>query len=308
MKRSIIIAVMLVWLCSSGLVLAKSSFWAQTTAVKGDVYFQESGKSEKSVLTLGKVLHKGDIVAASEKSRASFLLSDGSILVVKPGTEIVLKKDRSDSDPSLVTVAKNLSKTLLSREGNNPMMKHLGGLRSSGKNIALSPNKTAVSVDSVKFVWLSKPLVKKYIFTLMGPDDMFIEETTENTEITVSPDKLVHGATYWWEIRDGAMKNSITSLGSGSFTTLDEKAEAEISTLTESIEKAYPLSAEEGDTTGLFLTYQIYREKGMNLNALMVLNKMIEVSPNNDELLRWKSELVSSMGIEDGDVQYLSAS
>ncbi len=308
MKRTILVIFVVMMVLSAGVLFGKPLFWAQATAVKGDVLYQETGKLDKTALTIGKVLHKGDRIAASEDARASFLLSDGSILVVKPGTEVVLDKDSSTADPSLATVAKNLSKTLLSREGDNPMMKHLGGLRSTGKNIALAPNRTAVKVDDIQFVWLSKPLVKRYAFILMGPDDMFYEETTSETVLNVKADKLVNGATYWWEVRDASMKNSITSLGSGSFTTLDAKSEQNIDSLKESIDKAYVSVPEEGDTTGLFLTYQIYRENGMNLDALLALDRIIEANPDNSELGHWRSELVSMMGLEDADIQHLAGS
>lgn len=286
---------------------AGSEFWAQTTFVRGDVSVVSSSSSDSETLKIGDVLHRGDRVTAGDEGRASFLLNDGSILTLSSGKQITLGEDSSSTNPTLAQVASNLTKTLLAREGDNPMLKHLGGLRAEGKNIALAPCETKVRKDTLTFAWIPKPLTKRYTFTLMGPDDMFLEETVRVTSIRIPSEKISSDTTYYWEVRDAAIRNSITSLGSGSFTTLDPATERKLQSLEKNIDDAFTGQAHENDLTPYFLRYQIYREMGLNLDALKILQEMINRDPDNSNLQRWKSELAEIMGLDEGDLTLLSS-
>lgn len=280
---------------------AKEKFWAQTTFVKGSVSVTCKGKEPVS-LKLGDILHRGDAVKTEKGSKASFLLHDGKIVVLQGGSDMTMGEVPKDGNPALVSVAKNLTKSLLAREGDNPMMKHLGGMRAYGKNIALAPNRTKVLLEDLKFIWLPSPPAKKYAFTLMGPDDMMWETTVPETTVEVPAEKLSPEATYYWEVRDAALRNSFTSLGSGSFTTLDQEESDKIQTLTASIRGAFQDVSPREDLTPTFLTYQIYREHGMNLYALIALQNMIDADPESEELLRWRRDLVRLMGLDIADI------
>ena len=300
-KRVALSAILLLFLSCP--VLPGEKFWAQATFVKGDVKVKPSGAASLSGLKLGDVLRKGDTVITGEKSKASFLVSDGSIKVVTEKSTVIMAPSRSEESASLRSVADNLSRSLLSREGNNPMLKHLGGLRGGGRNVALAPNKTRVRPDHIVLRWLPVPGVKKYSATLMGPDDNMIESSSETTSVNVPSENLFPGTTYYWEIRSSAEKDSVTALGSGSFTTLDRSEYEAVRSLEKSILSVITGNDQEKDASALFILYQVYREHGMNLDALGVLEKMNTLRGGEDqEILRLRKELCKELDVDEGSV------
>ena len=278
---------------------AKDVFWAQVTYLKGSATFTAAGSQQAQPLKRGAVLHSGDIVATGEASRVSFLLSSGAVMVVEPSSKVVLGRAAVHLDPNLKVVASNLSKTLLSREGDNPMLKHLGGLRGTERNLALAPCRTKVRCEGLQILWISRAGVAKYAVTLMGPDDGISEFAASETKVTVPASNLAPGGVYYWEVRDGAAKDTLSILGSGTFTTLDKKTEEEVKSMEKAIAAAYPAPGE--DSTPQFLSFQIYRERGMNLDALRLLGKMLASSPSDGELLRLRKDLCEEMGISESD-------
>ena len=284
--------------------MAGEKFWAQATFVKGDVKVKPSGATSLTELKLGEVLRKGDTVITADKSRASFLLSDGSIKVVPEKSTVVMAPTRSEGSASLKSVADNLSKSLLSREGNNPMLKHLGGLRGGGRNIALAPNKTKVKPEGLILLWSPVPGVAKYSATLMGPGDRMTESSSETTSVAVPAESLVPGTTYYWEIRSSVDKDSVTALGSGSFTTLDRAEYEVVRSLENNILPAIKGNDREFDASALFILYQVYREHGMNMDALAAIEKMIGALGSEDqELIRLRKELCRELDIDEGSVK-----
>ena len=284
---------------------SKNSFWAQTTFIKGAASCRTAGQGAASPLKLGMVLHQGDTVTVDKGGSVSFLLNDGSILVVRPETPVVLGEPARKSGPPLADVAKNLTQTLLARQGDNPMMKHIGGLRAEGKNIALAPTRTKVRMGKLVFVWLPKPPVQRFVFTLMGPDGMLYETTVSGTRTEVPPDKLAPGSTYYWEVRDAAIPDSVVTLGSGTFGTLDRNAEEKVRSLESTIAAAASQIKDADDFTASFLTYQISRENGLSLDALLALGPMIAGHPENEELLHWRSDLCKEMELDPADIPLL---
>lgn len=277
------------------------TFWAQATFVKGDVKVKPSGGNASSELRLGAVLRKGDTVITADKSRASFLMSDGSIKVVMENSALVLAPSAEPEAASLKTVAENLSKSLLSREGDNPMLKHLGGLRGGQENMALAPDKTKVHAGKIKLCWLPAPGVSKYTVTLMGPGDSMFETTVEKTFFSVPDEKILPGTTYYWEVRNAAERDSITSLGSGSFSTLDKKEDSTVRDLEKSISSAIK-PGDAQDPSVMFILYQVYREHGMNLDALSTLEKINSAEAGNTEVLRLRKELLRELGMDEKSI------
>ncbi len=281
---------------------AADPFWAQATFVRGTVTSKPAGAPEGAKVALGAVLHKGDLVTAGEASSASFLLNDGSLLVVRAGNSVKLGEKGGEGGPTLAAVATNLSKTLLSREGNNPMLKHLGGLRGAGRNIVLAPNRTKVRSGSVRLLWLPHAGTKNFLVTVMGPGDSLFETKVSGTEFDLPAEKVAITGSYYWEVRDADSKDSMSSLGSGNFSTLDRQSIAEVSGMEAKISQAFPAASPGEDSTGLFLSYQIYREHGLALDALRTLEKMISLRPDDQELLRWRKEMTRDLGIDERDI------
>lgn len=283
---------------------AKDAFWAQVTYLKGTASVIPAGSPDPQPLKRGAVLHRGDTVRAAESSQVSLLLSDGGILVVRALSEVVLGRVMPPG-PTLKAVASNLSKTLMAREGDNPMLKHLGGLRGSERNLAIAPCRTKVRRENLRLIWVAKPGVATYAVTLMGPDDILTEFSTAQTQVAVPAEKLNGGGVYYWEVRDAASRDSLSVLGSGTFTTLEKKAEDDLRALEASLHAAYPERGE--DTTPQFLSLQIYRERGLNLDALRLLNSMAATAPGDPDLLRLRREICEEMGIPEADAAKLPA-
>ena len=294
MRRALLFPFLAV-LSIAGLAAAAESYWAQATFVRGSVTVTSGGAA--SPLALGAVLHRGDKVAAAAGASATFLQPDGSLVVVRSGKEVELGGSAKGEDrPALGAVAANLSKSLLSREGNNPMLKHLGGLRGSGRNAALWPNRTKVRVGSpVTFAWNAVPGVRRYVVTLMGPDDSIVENTVTVPKFELAAGKLAAGETYFWEVRDADSPEAITALGSGTFTALDKAAEAEVARLEQGIGTAFPASGD--DATPVFLRYQLYREHGLAFDAMKALSKLSAGDPQNGEISRWRTQLATELGL-----------
>jgi hypothetical protein len=247
------------------------------------------------------------MVTVEEGGSASFLLNDGSILVARPGHPVVLGAAARKEGPALLDVAKNLSQTLLARQGDNPMLKHLSGLRGEGRNIALAPTRTKVKIEKLGFVWLPQPPVTRFLFTLMGPDGKLYETTVAGTRTEVGADKLVPNATYYWEVRDASLPDSLFALGSGSFGTLDRRVEEKVRALEASIAGATAQMENGDNSTASFLAYQIYRENGLNRDALQTLESLIRDHPENDELVRWRKDLCREMETDPADIPALLA-
>jgi hypothetical protein len=289
-----------------GLGEASDTFWAQVTFVRGTVSCVPQGSETSQDLRRGEVLHSGDTVRAGEGSQASLLLSDGSIVVVRPGKELVLGPAERASRPSLQVVAGNLSRTLLSREGDNPMLKHLGGLRASDSNIALAPCRTKVRAP-VRMVWLPWPGVSRYSVTVMGPQDVVFEGVCEGTSLDLPDAALDADTTYYWEVRDAVSDDTYTALGSGSFATLPLEVAESVRALEKALDAAFSEGDPETDSTPLFLAYQIYLENGLNLRALEILERLRARDPGDPALERWRQALCAEMGLEPDHVGQLFA-
>lgn len=301
MRRLSLLATAAALLLAGLSLSAAEPFWAQATFVKGAPTVRAGGTAEPQPLKRGSVLHRGDKVLAPEGAQASFLLSGGGVLVVRGGTEAVLGETTAQAAPALAAVAKNLSKALLSREGDNPMLKHLGGLRGSERNLALAPVRTRVRPAETTLRWVPAPGVKSYAVTLMGPGEDLYEQKTSQTSLAVPVARLTAGETYYWEVRDAATTDDLSTLGSGSFTVLEAKDEARVQALLADLQRTFPASPPQEDDTPLFLSYQIYRESGLNADALKALIQLERKNPTDGELRRLRKELLRDLGLAEGD-------
>jgi len=282
---------------------AAEEFWAQVTFVRGSATFRPSGGGAEQAVRLGSVLHQGDVVRAAEGGQVSFLLSSGGVLVVRPGHETALGSGAPAEGPSLPSVAVNLSRTLLAREGDNPMLKHLGGLRSAGRSVALAPNRTKVRSGPVRLAWTPAPGVSSFAVAVMGPQASVYEARVAGTSLEVPADQLQPGATYFWEVRDAASADSFTALGSAGFTTLDRAADDEVRALESSLSQAFPAGGEDGSP--LFLRYQVLRQHGLGLEALAALEALRARVGADPELERWRGDLLEELGLKAEDLPAL---
>lgn len=285
---------------------AVDPFWAQTTFVKGAVTYLSPRAARAVPLQLGIVLHREDVVTTGEGARASFLLSDGGVLVVSSATSVTIEPRGATQGLAMKGLAQNLSQSLLAREGDNPMLKHLGGLRGAGANAALAPCRTKVRPGDLRFLWTPGHGTLSYIVTIMGPGDQIFEITTKEPSALAPAAKLAPGATYYWEVRDAATHDALAVMGSGTFTVLDSKTDAELRALERQIALALS-SGDETDSTPLFLRYQLYRGCGLHLDALLLVDRMLQADPRNSDLLGWRRDLCAEMGLQERDVPVLVA-
>lgn len=309
MKKFPSLALCLVLFFLSGTSRAgdENSFWAQVTFTKGEVSVTRNGEEKAVPLERGQVVHQGDQIHTGKGSRASLLRHDGSIKVVAANrTHEVGSTDRQGDGEGLKTVAGNLSKTLMSRGGDNPMLKHLGGLRGDERNLALSPSRTKVIAGDTELIWLPKYGTKKFQVTLMGPGDSLFEKMVEGTTLVVPAEEFKAGETYWWEVRDPRSRNAISSLGHGSFATLAEDEEKAVRAMLAEVDLAFGEDAD--DSSGDFLRYQIYLEYGLHLDALRTLQGILGADGEDAGLLRRRKDLCDEMQIDEKDLQLISTS
>lgn len=288
-------------------IMAADAFWAQATDVRGDVAFFARGAKQGKVLQRGMVLHVGDIVKTAKGARASFLMSDGRLFVLSGEKKVVINASRKANGPSLRALAANLSGTLLSREGDNPMLKHLAGLRGGRKNLALAPRRTAVRGEKVTLVWLPQLKTKEYIVSIMDPSGDISEFRAGSTRADVPLEKLKSSGTYYWEVRAAARPEALTAAGSGRFSVLTDSEMKMVNDLLNRIHKAFPKGNAKTDSTPLFLSYQVFRENGLTLDALKTLQEMIKLNPGDSQLAAWRHDLCDEMGISEKDVHALIA-
>jgi len=259
-------------------------------------------------LVLGKLLKQGDVVKVGAKSRVSFLLHNGSILVGKPGQELQLGSKIEAGKPQLQKVARNLVKTFQAASADAPMMKHVGGLRAGNSNIALVPRQTRVRHDrAILFQWLPRVHSQKYKVIIMGADGYYLEKMITNQsfwKLTAGP--LKSDRVYFWEVHDGSQPNSMIALGSGEFTTASESSIAALIDLKKDLAQTYPDTDPAKDTTPLFLLYQLYRTHGFSYDALNVVLSLLEKNPGHEQLTEMKIELMKKMNLREKDLDELA--
>ncbi len=301
--RSLLVVMVATVVVAGGGPAAADEGWAQATFVRGEAVAVPAAGGAEQPIHLGAVLHQGDRVRVAAGGQASFLLASGRVVVVRGGNEAVLGADAAVSGPSLSEVAVNLSRTLLAREGDNPMLKHLGGLRSAGRALALVPNRTRVRAGAVRLVWTPAPGVASYAVAVMGPQASVFETTVAATRLDLPAEVVQPGATFFWEVRDAASADSFTALGSAGFTTLDRAAEDQVEALEASVAAGFADGGE--DSSPLFLRYQVLRQHGLGLEALEALEELRRQSAATAEVSRWRADLLEEMGLEDGDAAVL---
>ena len=63
----------------------------------------------------------------------------------------------------------------------------------------------------------------------------------------------------------------------------------------------------EGDTSGLFLQYQMFRQHNLNLDALRTLQQMLAAEPLDPTLLQWRKDLCQQMQLNEEYVPLIAA-
>ncbi len=290
-------------LLTSTILYCTESFWAYSVFLKGKVKYKTAGANDFIDIKLGDILYEGDTVLLEENSKASFLLSDGSLKVLEGKGTFVIKKEKEGTKPSLKTIAENFSKSITKKEGKNPMLKHFAGLRGVETKMALMPNKTKVYPKSVVLRWLPVKNVESFFVVLMDSDGSIYEATSDKNYLNIPDEKILPNKTYWWEVKDLKEKEAINSLGIGSFSTLSPKEAEEVKKLETDLYKAKEVLKDNNKISILFLLYQIYRQYGMDSDALFTIQKIVQEDKENLELLEIRKELCKELGISEKDLE-----
>lgn len=285
------------------ILFSKESFWVYAVFVKGNVKYKIAGAKDFIDIKLGDILYEGDPVLLEENSKVSFLLSDGSLKVLEGKGTFIIKKEKEGTKPSLKIIAENFSKSITKKEGKNPMLKHLAGLRGVEIKIALMPNKTKVYPKSVVLRWLPVENVESFFVVLMDSEGSIYEATSDKNYLNIPDEKILPNKTYWWEVKDLKEKESINSLGIGSFSTLSSKEAEEVKKLETDLYKAKEDLRDNNKISILFLLYQIYRQYGMASDALFTIQKIVQEDKENLELLEIRKELCKELGISEKDLE-----
>lgn len=305
--KSLMVTFILLMIIGSASVGEQSDFWAQVTFIKGKVSVQTNSSNQFVPLVLGTVVHQGDRIVVGEKSRVSFLLSDGSILVGKSGQEMTLGASGKTDRQQIQNVAINLVKTLKSAPDGDPMMKHIGGLRANESNCALIPRQTRVRHDQmVQFRWTPQVQVTSYKLIIMSADDFNHEHIIKNsTAWDLPPDTLQPGRVYFWEIHDNARSNSMVPLGSGQFSTASAETVKTVIEVKENLASTYPDADPAEDSTPLFLEYQIYKSLGFSYDALETILQLQAFDPDNKTIRGMKEELMKQMDLDERHLAFI---
>ncbi len=297
---------------SVGLVLAAAmaaaadgpTFWAQATFVRGEVTAAEPGAPAPVPVQRGDTFERGVVVRCGSGSRATFLLSDGSLLAVPPDSEHALEPRTGQGRPSLAEVAHNLTRTVAERASGDPLLKHVGGLRDDRENLAVAPRRTRVRFAAVRLLWAVSPPVTRYRVRVLGPSGTIASREVGEPWLEIPAELLEVGAGYIWEVRDAADPDALLPLASASFGVLDG-------------ETAHRLAAQEGeiealratetgdDTSADYLGYLACREAELYLEATLRLDRLLAAEPGDPGLSVELGRLRELLELDDARLQRL---
>ena len=293
--RAMVVALMI--LTAAAAYGAETEFWAQATYVRGSVSVAARSGEAAVPLARGAVLEAGAEVVTAGDGRATFLLNDGGLVVVASDTRRVLAPSAKRAGPSLGEVAHNLTRTLAARGDEEPLLKHLGGLREEGRNLVVAPRRTRVRSGPVRLVWEPAPGVASYVVRVLGPAGSVLEEQVGGTVLEIGSGKLQAGAGYVWEVRDGRSPDSLAALGSASFAVLDGETARRVATAESELEGA-GLDTAGGDSTATYLRYQVCRDAELYLEAAGLLRRLLAREPDDRSLAEQQAALWSAIGLD----------
>ncbi len=278
---------------------AQPDFWAQATFVRGAVSVATRAGETPVALERGAMLGAGAEVSTGADGRATFLLSDGGLLVVPSSDRRVLEPAARRAGPSLGEVAHNLTRTLAARGDVEPLLKHLGGLREEGRNLAVAPRRTRVRSGPVRLVWEPAPGVSSYAVRVLGPSGSVLEARVEGTVLEIEAGKLAPGAGYVWEVRDASSPDSLAALGSGSFAVLDGDTGRRVAAAESEIAAA-GLETASGDSSATYLRYQVCRDAELYFEAAGLLGRLLAEEPEDRSLEEQRRVLWAAIGLDSG--------
>ncbi len=293
--RAMVVALMI--LAAAAAFGAETEFWAQATYVRGSVSVAARSGEATVPLARGAVLEAGAEVVTTGDGRATFLLSDGGLLVVPSSARRVLEPAARRAGPSLGEVAHNLTRTLAAGGDEEPLLKHLGGLREEGRNLAVAPRRTRVRPGPVRLAWEPAPGVASYVVRVLGPAGSVLEEQVGGTVLEIGSGKLQAGAGYVWEVRDASSPDSLAALGSGSFAVLDGETARRVAAAESEIEGA-GLNTAGGDSTATYLRYQVCRDAELYLEAAGLLGRLLAGEPGDRSLEEQQRVLWAAIGLD----------
>ncbi|MBN2383115.1 hypothetical protein JXQ70_09560 [bacterium] len=287
--------------------VAHAEYWAQATFIKGEVTVSPGGNGMAVPLTLGAMLKAGDVVTIAEKGRASFLVHDGSILIGKSGQSISFGPQEGEPEVRINEVVRNIVHSIIEVDDQDPMLKHVGGLRSLQNNVAMVPTNTNLRADQTAvFMWLPRPPVSTYTLVIIGENDFYQEySSADKTVYRLAPGTLEPGRKYNWEVHDGAQDVAIIPLGSGSFSVATREVCDTVKTMSGDIARAYSNSKDTSDATPSFILYQLYLKHGFTIEALLIAEAMCLRDPENSHFKQLKQDLQKRMNLHDSDIVLL---
>lgn len=287
---------------ASAAVAQAPTFWAQATFVRGEVAATFPGREEAAQpVRRGDVLDRGAVVRCGPESRATLLLSDGSLLVVPATSSRTVEPPSGQGRPSLAEVAHNLTRTVVERGEGSNLLKHVGGLRDERANLAVCPRRTRVRRGPVLLIWEAAPGVDRYRARVLGEKGVVLDREVEGLFLSLEASELDAGATYVWEVRDATSPGALLAIASGSFGVLDDAAAARLAALEEEISGLEPPSSRD-DSSAAYLGYLACRDAELFLEALLRLEELLEAEPDDPTLLAERESLRDFLGLDQARV------
>jgi hypothetical protein len=279
---------------------------ALISSLGGKVEVQRANQKELRAAHLGQQLFEDDVLHTSDRSRASLLFSDGSVITVFPNSRLKLSVQKKDyKGSSLVTsLSKGVTKGIggiFSVEKKRETLTAIPGIRKkieeeeTGIRV-LYPRNSRILTSKPRFRWKTRGKGGSFMvsLTLKGMGGQMWTLNTKETEIPypIRARELERGQTYFLKVK--SMEDP-TLYDEVYFRVLEDQKAEEVKRVAKQMENIQQSKPDDSTTTFILATY--YMGKGLYHKALDELDALEKGNPGERFILEKKREIFAKIGL-----------
>jgi len=276
---------------------------ALISSTTGSVEFQRAGEQSWRPARMGDSLFEGDILQTHDRSKASLLFSDGSIMTVQPRSRLALSLREAGGKGETSKVA-SVSKSVMegiggifSAEKKRETLTAVPGIRREEAGVRiLYPRNSMILDPPPDFRWemRGKSPAVMVSLTLKGMGGRLWSLNTREAGIPYPKDQkqLERGQTYFVRVEsanDAGVSEEVY------FRLLDERSAEEVRRVAAQMQdfrKSHP-----DDSAPEFILAVFYRNKGLYHMALERLDGLEKKNPKDRFVLEEEREIFAKIGL-----------
>jgi hypothetical protein len=279
---------------------------ALISSIAGKVKVQHALEKEGRAAHLGQQLFEDDVLHTSDRSRASLLFSDGSVITVFPNSRLKLSVQKKDyKGSSLVTsLSKGVTKGIagiFAVEKKRETLTAIPGIRKKIEEEemgirVLYPRNSRILTSKPRFRWKTRGKGGSFMvsLTLKGMGGQMWTLNTKETEIPypIRAGELERGQTYFLKVKsmdDPSLYDEVY------FRVLEDQKAEEVNRVAKQMENIQQSKPDDSTTTFILATY--YTGKGLYHKALDELDALEKGNPGERFILEKKREIFAKIGL-----------